>query len=191
MIILIGGESHTGKTLLAQRLLEMYHYPYISLDHLKMGFIKGVENPPFSVEEDSKITAFLWNIVQGIIETCIENEQNLILEGVYLTPKNVRILLDSKPFAPIKVLFLIFSKQYILKQYHTITLKENAIEKRKESYVASKEQLIKEHSALKEQCQKYKLPFIEIQEDYENEMQGAMSVICLTIQRVAGKDIAR
>ncbi|MEB2807809.1 hypothetical protein Q9Q60_07785 [Campylobacter upsaliensis] len=127
MIILIGGESHTGKMLLAQRLLEIYHY--MSLDHLKMGFIKGLENPPFSVEQDSKITAFLWNIVQGIIETC--NEQNLILEGVNLTPKNVRILLDSKPFAPIKVLFLIFSKQYILKHYHTIKLKENTIEKRK------------------------------------------------------------
>ncbi|EMZ39877.1 hypothetical protein [Helicobacter bilis] len=40
MIILIGGESHTGKTLLAQRLLEIYHYPYMSLDHLKTGFIK-------------------------------------------------------------------------------------------------------------------------------------------------------
>ncbi|MBS4275765.1 hypothetical protein CVU14713_05845 [Campylobacter vulpis] len=65
------------------------------------------------------------------------------------------------------------------------------MEKRKESYVASKEQLIKEHSALKAQCKQYKLPFIEIQEDYENEMQGAISVICLTIQRVAGKDIAR
>ncbi|EPO1980205.1 hypothetical protein ACT7GF_000643 [Campylobacter upsaliensis] len=115
--------------LLAQRLLEIYHYPYMSLDHLKMGFIKGLENPPFSVKQDSKVTAFLWNIVVGIIETC--NEQNLILEGVYLTPKNVRILLDSKPFAPIKVLFLIFSKQYILKHYHTITLKENAIEKRR------------------------------------------------------------
>ncbi|EPI2078090.1 hypothetical protein ACS5F7_001414 [Campylobacter upsaliensis] len=176
MIILIGGESHTGKTLLAQKLLETYHYPYMSLDHLKMGFIKGLENPPFSAKEDSKITAFLWDIVQGIIETCIENEQNLILEGINLTPKNVRNLLDSKPFAPIKVLFLIFSKQYILKHYHTITLKENAIEKRKESYVASKEQLIKEHSALKEQCQKYKLPFIEIQEDYESEMQGVVVV---------------
>ncbi|EAH6236743.1 adenylate kinase [Campylobacter upsaliensis] len=176
MIILIGGESHTGKTLLAQRLLEIYHYPYMSLDHLKMGFIKGLENPPFSVEEDSKITAFLWRIVVGIIETCIENEQNLILEGINLTPKNVRNLLDSKPFAPIKVLFLIFSKHYILKHYHTIKLKENTIEKRKESYVASKEQLIKEHSALKEQCKKYKLPFIEIQEDYESEMQGVVVV---------------
>ena len=100
--------------LLAQRLLEIYHY--MSLDHL-------------SVKQDSKVTAFLWNIVVGIIETC--NEQNLILEGVYLTPKNVRNLLDSKPFASIKVLFLIFSKQYILKHYHTIKLKENTIEKRR------------------------------------------------------------
>ncbi|MDL0115186.1 hypothetical protein NYG88_07910 [Campylobacter felis] len=158
--------------LLAQRLLEIYHY--MSLEHLKMGFIKGLENPPFSVKQDSKVTAFLWNIVVGIIETC--NEQNLILEGVNLEPKNVRILLDSKPFTPIKVLFLIFSKQYILKHYHTIKLKENTIEKRKESYVASKEQLIKEHSALKEQCKQYKLPFVEIQEDYESEMQGVVVV---------------
>ena len=37
--------------------------------------------------------------------------------------------------------------------------------------MASKEQLIKEHSALKAQCKQYKLPFIEIQEDYESEMQ--------------------
>ncbi|EAB5281232.1 hypothetical protein EUU00_00135 [Campylobacter upsaliensis] len=88
----------------------------------------------------------------------------------------MRNLLDSKPLAPIKVLFLTFSKQYILKQYHTIKRKENIIEKRKESYVASKEQLIKEHSVLKEQCKKYKLPFIEIQEDYESEMQGVVVV---------------
>ena len=32
MIILIAGASHTGKTALAQRLLEKYHYPYLSID---------------------------------------------------------------------------------------------------------------------------------------------------------------
>ncbi|WP_104717873.1 hypothetical protein [Helicobacter trogontum] len=112
MIVLIGGESHTGKTLLAQRLLETYHYPYMSLDHLKMGFIKGLKNPPFSVEEDSKIAAFLWDIVLGIIETCNENEQNLILEGIYIKPKDVRILLDSYPFSPIKVFSHLFKAIY-------------------------------------------------------------------------------
>lgn len=88
----------------------------------------------------------------------------------------MRILLDSKPLAPIKVLFLTFSKQYILKHYHTIKRKENVIEKRKESYAASKE-----HNVLKVRCKKYKLPkyklpFIEIQEGYESEMQGAVVV---------------
>ena len=35
MIILITGASHTGKTLLAQKMLEKYKYPYLSIDHLK------------------------------------------------------------------------------------------------------------------------------------------------------------
>ena len=37
MIILITGASHTGKTVLAQKMLEKYGYPYLSIDHLKMG----------------------------------------------------------------------------------------------------------------------------------------------------------
>ena len=41
MIIIITGASHTGKTLLAQRMLEKYKYPYLSADHLKMGLIRS------------------------------------------------------------------------------------------------------------------------------------------------------
>ena len=41
MVILITGASHTGKTLLAQRMLEKYKYPYLSIDHLKMGLIRS------------------------------------------------------------------------------------------------------------------------------------------------------
>lgn len=41
MIVLITGASHTGKTTLAQCLLEKYKYPYLSIDHLKMGMIRG------------------------------------------------------------------------------------------------------------------------------------------------------
>ncbi len=36
MIILITGASHTGKTLLAQRMLEKYNYPYLSMNTLRM-----------------------------------------------------------------------------------------------------------------------------------------------------------
>ena len=41
MVLLTAGASHTGKTLLAQRLLEQYSYPYLSIDHLKMGLIRS------------------------------------------------------------------------------------------------------------------------------------------------------
>lgn len=41
MIVLITGSTHTGKTLLAQKVLEKYSIPYLSLDHLKMGLIRS------------------------------------------------------------------------------------------------------------------------------------------------------
>ena len=41
MIILIAGDTHTGKTNLAQKLLEHYKIPYVSIDHLKMGLIRS------------------------------------------------------------------------------------------------------------------------------------------------------
>ena len=41
MVLLIAGSTHTGKTLLAQRVLEERGWPYLSLDHLKMGLIRS------------------------------------------------------------------------------------------------------------------------------------------------------
>lgn len=83
MIILISGASHTGKTLLAQRLLEKYHYPYLSVDHLKMGLIRS-GNTELTPMDDDKLTQYLWPIVREMIKTAIENHQNLIIEGCYI-----------------------------------------------------------------------------------------------------------
>ena len=74
MIILIAGASHTGKTLLAQRMLEKYKYPYVSIDHLKMGLIRS-GNTDLTPEDDDALTDYLWPIVREIIKTAIENKQ--------------------------------------------------------------------------------------------------------------------
>lgn len=58
MIILITGASHTGKTVLAQRLLEKYKYPYLSIDHLKMGLIRS-GNTQLTPEDDDELTDYL------------------------------------------------------------------------------------------------------------------------------------
>ena len=51
MVVLIAGSSHTGKTLLAQKLLEKYKNPYLSIDHMKMGLIIS-KNTNLTIEED-------------------------------------------------------------------------------------------------------------------------------------------
>jgi len=83
MIILITGASHTGKTLLAYKMLEKYKYPYLSIDHLKMGLIRS-GNTALTPEDDEALTGYLWPIIREIVKTAIENKQNLIIEGCYI-----------------------------------------------------------------------------------------------------------
>ena len=84
MIVLITGASHTGKTMLSQRLLEKYKYPYLSIDHLKMGLIRSGQTTLTPVSDDMALTDYLWPIVREMIKTAIENGQNLIVEGCYI-----------------------------------------------------------------------------------------------------------
>lgn len=91
MVILIGGVSCTGKTTMAQRLLETYHITYLSIDHVKMGIIRGSRYCDFSAEDpEDEVTDKLWPIVEGIIKTNIENDQNIIIEGCYLPTDQVK-----------------------------------------------------------------------------------------------------
>ena len=84
MVLLIAGASHTGKTALAQRLLEKYKYPYLSIDHLKMGLIRSGNTELTPMSDDKELTDYLWPIIREIIKTVIENGQNLIIEGCYI-----------------------------------------------------------------------------------------------------------
>jgi len=93
MVILITGASHTGKTVLAQKMLEKYGYPYLSIDHLKMGLIRSKNTELTPLSNDSDLTEYLWPIVREIIKTAIENRQNLIVEGCYIPLIGKRILL--------------------------------------------------------------------------------------------------
>ncbi len=83
MIILISGASHTGKTALAQRLLERYQIPYLSMDLLKMGLIRSGQTS-LTVQDDEALTRYLWPIAQEMVKTALENDQSLIVEGIYI-----------------------------------------------------------------------------------------------------------
>ena len=111
MIILITGASHTGKTLLAQRLLERYKYPYLSIDHLKMGLIRSGKTT-LTPEDDEALTDYLWPIVREMIKTAIENRQNLIVEGCYI-PFDWRKVIEEQYLQSIRFVCLAMTDSFI------------------------------------------------------------------------------
>ena len=128
MIILITGASHTGKTLLAQKMLEKYKYPYLSIDHLKMGLIRS-GNTALTPEDDEALTGYLWPIIREIVKTAIENKQNLIIEGCYI-PFHWRRDFDERYLQSIQFVCLAMSEKYIENHFDEIIGYESEIEDR-------------------------------------------------------------
>ncbi len=165
MIILIAGASHTGKTLLAQRLLETYHYPYLSIDHLKMGLIRSGQTSLTPMDDD-QLTDYLWPIVREMIKTAIENRQNLIVEGCYI-PFNWKKNFDSEYLAHIRYCCLILSRHYIENHFEDILEHGNAIEHRLDDSGLNQEDLILENERNHRHCQEHGLKYILLDDAYE------------------------
>ena len=171
MVILIGGTGHVGKTLLAQKLMEKYKIPYLSMDHIKMGIYRGWPECGFTPEsKDEIITTKLWPIIKGIIMTNIENNQNIIIEGIYL-PYNINEF-EQKYYSKIIYCKIGFSEKYIRKYLQTkIVRHQNIIEYREEDSSITVEEYIKENKAIKELCNKNNIKYFEIKENYNNEIR--------------------
>lgn len=164
MIILITGASHTGKTSLAQRLLEKYKYPYLSIDHLKMGLIRS-GNTELTPMDDDELTVYLWPIVREIVKTAIENEQNLIVEGCYI-PFDWDKDFDKEYLDNIKYYCLVMSEQYIKNHFDDIKKYANVIEKRLYDDCTI-ENVLQDNAQVLSLAIKHNVNYILIDESYE------------------------
>jgi putative acetyltransferase len=178
MIILIGGESRTGKTLLAQKLMEKYKVPYLSMDHLKMGLYRGLKDERYHPEQASKpLGESMWPIVQAMIMTCVENSQSLIVEGCYILPHLINDF-ESQYMPHIIPVFLGFSESYIRQNYESDILNyENVIEQRGGDIPEPMESYIQKNAWLKRECEKHSCDFYEIDDEYEGEIAQIMALI--------------
>lgn len=168
MIFLIGGASHTGKTLLAQRLLEKYHYPYLSIDHLKMGLIRSGQTALTPMDDD-KLTDYLWPIVREMVKTAIENKQNLIVEGCYI-PFDWQKDFDQAYLESIRYVCLVMSRQYVENHFEDILGKASAIEQRLDDSGLNKEALIAENEYNLSRCIAHNCAYILIDQGYEVDL---------------------
>lgn len=169
MVILISGSSHTGKTLLAQKLLEKYKFPYLSVDHLKMGLIRS-KNTKLTVKDDEKLTKYLWKIIKEIIKTNIENNQNIIIEGCYI-PFDWKNDFNKKYLKEIKYICLVMTEKYIRNNYDNIKMYENIIENRKKQEDIKIDELIEENKYNLDMCRKYGNEYVLIDDKYDINLE--------------------
>ena len=165
MILLITGASHTGKTALAQKLLETYQYPYLSIDHLKMGLIRS-GNTELTPMDDEKLTEYLWPIVREMIKTAIENKQNLIVEGCYI-PFQWQKDFDSNYLENIKYYCLVMTEEYIRNHFDDIKKYANVIENRLEDDGCTIERVLADNAEILSLAQKHNVNYILIEDQYE------------------------
>ena len=165
MIVLITGASHTGKTALAQRLLEEYNYPYLSIDHLKMGLIRS-GNTELTPLDDDDLTVYLWPIVREMIKTAIENKQNLIVEGCYI-PFDWMNHFEKEYLDNIRYYCLIMSENYIRNHFDDIKKYANIIENRLDDEWCTLESVLKDNAQILELAQEHKVNYILIDDNYK------------------------
>ncbi|MBQ6844152.1 MAG: adenylate kinase [Agathobacter sp.] len=166
MIILITGASHTGKTVLAQKLLEKYKYPYLSIDHLKMGLIRSGNSELTPLSDDKDLTTYLWPIVREMIKTAIENKQSLIVEGCYI-PFDWQKDFEFEYLHNIRYYCLIMSEEYIRRHFVDIKKYANAVENRLDDEGCTMESVLADNAEMLDLAQKYNVNYILIEDKYE------------------------
>ena len=165
MIILITGASHVGKTVLAQRMLEKYKYPYLSIDHVKMGLIRS-GNTDLTPEDDDELVRYLWPIIREMIKTAIENEQNLIVEGCYI-PFDWKKDFNKQYLQSIRFICLAMSDEYIETHFEDIKEHASAVENRLDDSYCTVDQLKKDNQQVIEGYQKSGEDIVLIDGNYE------------------------
>lgn len=175
MVVLIGGASHTGKTNLAQRLLEKYKYPYLSIDHLKMGLIRSGNTDLTPMSDDAELTGYLWPIVREMVKTAVENEQNLIVEGCYI-PFDWKKDFDESYLSHIRYICLIFSEKYIRSHFKDIKDHASVIEQRLDDSDYTIETALQDNARTLEMCKKHNADYLLVDDEY-NIDNGEVRII--------------
>ena len=164
MVVIITGASHTGKTVLAQKLLEKYKYPYLSIDHLKMGLIRS-GNTDLTPMDDNELTGYLWPIVREMIKTVIENKQNLIVEGCYI-PFDWKCDFEQIYLDDIKYYCLIMSEDYIRNHFADIQGYASVIENRLDDTDCTLESVLADNRQVLELAIAHKVNYTVIDDEY-------------------------
>lgn len=166
MVVLLTGASHTGKTVLAQRLMEQHRISYFSIDFLKMGLIRSKYTDLTPVDDENLLTDYLWPVTREMIKTIIENHQSMIFEGCYV-PAGWEKDFEPEYLREIKFICLTMSERYIREKFADIQRFGSLVEDRGDESGLSMDFLLKGNARFCRMCEENNYPCILIDSEYK------------------------
>ena len=166
MVILIGGSSRVGKTLIAKKLVEKHGWECIPLDFLKNAF-QRVRFTECGNMNDVQMRHWMWPFVAEIIKQAIEAGRDLIIEGCYI-PVEWKDIFTAQQLKHIRAIFIVMSESYIRSHMDEIGRYSQTVEKRNND-VIDMERLVSCSADFKEDCIGNGTFYIEIDWEYDRD----------------------
>ena len=160
-------------------MMEKYHYPYISEDHIKMGLIRSGYTD-LTPEDDDEMVGYLWPIIREIIKTAIENNQNLIIEGCYV-PFDWKSDFSDNYLQKIKFICLCFSDSYIDNCFDEIKQHASCIESRLDDDYCTLDIIKCENRLYLDGCRKHNLETVLIENNYSETIKRIL--LCFLLMK--------
>ena len=186
MLYLVSGTSRSGKTLIAEKLMEEKQIPYMSLDWLMMGFTNGM--PQLGIHDKlfpDEIAKRLWSFFKAMCESMLYLEIDYIIEGEAMLPELIQELLDKYP-DKIKICFVgytdidIDQKAQDIKTYST--RKDDWLTKESDDYIYDHIDNMVTHSRkIKDDCEKYNMSYFDTSTNFMDAIENAKNYLLSNI----------
>ena len=182
MLYLISGASRSGKTMIAERILEQKNTPYISLDWLVMGFTNGM--PECGIHDllfPDDIAQRLRGFLRAMCESILWQETDCVIEGEAILPELVSELLNKYP-DKIKICFLGYTdisvdeKAASIQKYSTGAT--DWLSKKPDEYIHDHINNMVRHSRrIKSGCEKYHLSYFDTSKDFNGTIDRTVAYL--------------
>lgn len=178
MLYIIGGVSRSGKSLLAHKILNENHIPFFPLDGL-VGMLThsapehGVKHQNDFIDKSEKT----WKFSKELFTYLFKTQESYVVEGDCILPKQVHELQTKYP-EKIKCCFMgypLLTAQEKLQLIRTFHLGERDWTRKHddEAMLEMLESMISYSKHLKDECEKYTIPFFDVSEDFQNAQMEA------------------
>lgn len=174
MLYIIGGASRSGKSIISRRLLAEKQVPYFPLDVL-VSSVKQIEslNVISGINFIHKATQ-LWKnkITKNMFEHLGLFEKDYTVEGETILPLQIDEFQKEFPGIEIKVCFIGYpdltptQKLGFIRAYNT-NLDDWTVKHDDEKMLGYINEMIEYSKYLKDECEKYNLPFFDVSKDFE------------------------